>query len=202
MYKVTCDRHPLLNICSALSHPFPPSQIFTWGAAPMLMSLTDAHWRGLWASRLAFNKLHMHLFKILLWNAILLKISWALGSYYMCCTSGTDIHSVTLTDHEQNDQTLLISCWVSNCELCGLESSLKGCWEMASRRWARWPATAFVSKVNEPWGTWHRQTDLLRSQALLISSGAPHPRKITIFYNYMFQGRSPGTVEAAQYFIF
>jgi len=39
----------------------------------MLMRLTDAHWRGLWASRLTFNKLHMpemhlsnHCFEMLL----------------------------------------------------------------------------------------------------------------------------------------
>lgn len=59
VYKPTCDKHPLLNICWPLRHPFPPSQIFTWRTALMLMSLTDAHWRGIWASRFAFNKPHM-----------------------------------------------------------------------------------------------------------------------------------------------
>lgn len=151
------------------------------------MSLT-AHWRGLWASRLAFNKLHMpkmhlskHFFEMLFWlrshglNAFTVRI---------CCTSWTDVHTVTVTDQ--------FLCWLCNCELCGLEGSLKGCWEKASRRWAWRPTTGFVAKVNYPWGTWHQQTDIHHSQALLTSSGVPHPQKITLFYNYYFQSSIPG----------
>lgn len=66
---------PLQHICWALSHRITASQTFLWGLALMLMSLTDAHWQGLWDSGLPFNKLHMpemHLsnrrFKTLFWS--------------------------------------------------------------------------------------------------------------------------------------
>lgn len=47
------------HICLSLTDPSLLSQIFTCGAALMLMRPDAAHRLGLWASRFACNKLHM-----------------------------------------------------------------------------------------------------------------------------------------------
>lgn len=170
----------LLNICSPLRHPFPPSQIFTWGTALMLMSLTDAHWRGLWASRLTFNKLHMpkmHLSNPRFERLFCLR-SHGLYALTVCAAPQGLIYILL---HSQIKLKMTRHCWFH----ADFPTVCSVVWKAHWRAAERWLAgdepgglrLGFVAKVNSLWGTWHQQTDIHHSQALLTSSGVPHPHK-------------------------